>query len=393
MLFKHTDYFMDTVHRELRRMYHDRNMLFITIIGPVIAFVLLAWIFSANVPRELPVAVVDLDHTSLSRQMTRMVDATPIAQINRNFVSLEEAHAAMQEGDVDAIVFIPSGSEKNVLKGTSANIALYINNTNVLKGSLLNTGIRKALQTMSAGVKLQVQLKSGLMQDQAMSRIMPVQLRQVLLFNPFTSYSYYLTASLMPMIFVFFLLISSIYVVGIELYKGTGPRWIRTAGGNFLTAMVGKLFPYSCIFLGMAVFMDFILFNKLGMPLRGNFIAILATQLLLILAYQGMAIFLLALTSNLRLCLSLGSAYSMLGLTYSGLTFPVFAMSGFSQVFSAIFPFTYWTRLLISQSLRGEPMSQALVPMLYLIFFIVLGMLFLPLLKSVMLNRRRWGKI
>jgi ABC-2 type transport system permease protein len=393
MEVRRTNYFAEVLRRERKRILRNRTLLFVSFIGPLLAFFLIAWIFSANVPRELPVAVVDHDHTAMSRQISRMVDATSIANVNRDFVSLDEAHKQMKEGKIDAIVYIPQGSEKDILKGGSTKIALYINNINVLKGGMLNSGIRKAIGTYSAGVKLQVSLKSGMTQEQAMARIMPVQLDQILLFNPFTSYSYYLSAALIPLILVLFVMMSTVLAVGDELYQGTGPQWIRAGGGHFITALMAKLFPYTVIFSCIAIVMDVILFYSLGMPLKGNFGLLFLGELMLIVSYQSLSVMIVALTSNMRLSLSLGSAYVMLALTYSGLTFPAYGMAPFSQAITMFFPFTYWTKLLISQSLRGEPMVNALMPMISLTIFILFGLLFIPLLRQVMLNRRRWGKI
>jgi len=102
---------------------------------------------------------------------------------------------------------------------------------------------------------------------------------------------------------------------------------------------------------------------------------------------------LLALTSNMRLSLSLGSAYSMLALTYAGLTFPVMGMGHLGQILAGTFPFTYWLKILVGQSLRGEPVSHAIAPMFSLWAFILVGFLFAPLLKYMLLNKKRWGKI
>lgn len=384
---------MGVVQRELWKIYHKRTLRFITLIAPLLAFVLVAWIFSNNVPRDLPIAVVDDDHTALSRQIARMVDATSIAAVNRNFNDLEAARKAVENGSVEGVLYIPDETEKGILRGTSSKLALYINNANIVKGGLISSGVRKALSTMSVGIKLQMQMKTGKTQDQAMSRVMPVQLRQVMLFNPYTSYSYYLTAGLLPVMLVVVVLLGTTYAIGDELYRGTGPQWIRSAGGNFPLALAGKILPYTLIYFFWAQVMNLILFNYLGMPLRGNYHLILLGELLMIFSYQFFAIFMVAITSNLRLSLSLGTGYSMLGLTYSGLTFPIFGMSGFSQIAASIFPFTYWIKILISQSLRGEPATNGIMPMFSLWVFIIFGLMFVPRLRYMMLNRSRWGKI
>jgi ABC-2 type transport system permease protein len=384
--------FQKVIGREWRRITRRWPLLFATFIGPISSFLLIMWIFSQNVPRELPVAIIDMDHTALSRQIARMTDATSIAAVNRSYNSLTEARKAVEEGKADAVIFIPAGTERDIYKGGSAHIALYLNNTNVVKSGLLNSGVRKALGTLSAGIKLQVQLKTGKTKDQAIARIMPVQLNSTLLFNPYTSYSYYLTVGLMSLIIIVFTLLGSIYTLGDELYLGTGPKWLRLADKNFAVALAGKLLPYTAIYFFVALVMNVFLFSFLGLPLRGNLSAILIGELLLIISYQFMAIFFVSATTNMRLAMSLGSAYCMLALTFSGLTYPAMGMPAFGHAFSYIFPYTYWIKILIGQSLRGEPSANGIIPMFSMLLFIVLGLLFIPRLKYNLLNKKRWGK-
>jgi ABC-2 type transport system permease protein len=385
--------FLRVYKRELKHIFKRWPLLFVTFLGPLFSFFLITCIFYSSVPRDLPVAIIDMDHTPISRQMARMIDATSIAAVNRNFTSLDEAKKAIENGTVDAALYIPAGTEKEIYHGLSARPALYLNNGNVVKGGLLNSGIRKALGTLSAGIKLQVQMKNGYIQDQAMSRIMPVQLRSELLFNPYISYSYYLTAGLLPILLIVFIILGTVYSVGSELYQGTGPGWLKSANDNIIVAITGKILPYTLIYYSMAMFMNIILFKFLGMPLRGNLHMILVSELLLILSYQFVSIFLVSLTTNMRLSMSLGAAYSMLALTYSGLTFPAFGMPAIGQAFSCIFPFTYWIKILIGQSLRGEPLSNGIWPMYTLFLFIILGILYIPRLRYMLLNKKRWGKI
>jgi len=389
---KQTELFLNVLKREWRRIANTWPFLFVTFVGPLFAFFLVVWLFSNNVPRELPVAVVDLDKTSISRQISRMVDATSIAAADKSYLSLEDAHNAMDEGKLDAILVIPSGTEKDIIRGRSSSVALYINNSNVVKGGLLNSGVRKALATYSAGIKLRSQFQKGLNQNTAVAKIMPVQVRSVLLFNPYISYSYYLTAGLLPVILVVFSLLGTIYSLGTELLRGTGPHWLHIAGNDIRIALIGKLFPFTLIYFILALIMNFLLFARLGMPLRGDYLILVFSELLLIICYQMMAIFLVGLSGNLRLALSLGSAYSMLALTYSGLTYPAIGMPAMGKVVSLAFPYTYWLKIFMGQSLRGEPLSNTLLPMFVLLMFIILGMLLVPKYKYLLEHKEYWGK-
>ena len=69
---KQSHSFASAFQREIGRILHDRVYLFIGIVAPLISFTLITLIFSANVPRKLPVAIVDQDHTAISRKIIQI---------------------------------------------------------------------------------------------------------------------------------------------------------------------------------------------------------------------------------------------------------------------------------------------------------------------------------
>ena len=379
--------------REINRILHDRVYLFIGVIAPLISFTLIALIFSANVPRKLPVAVVDQDHTTLSRRIIRMIGATPISRPDTRYTCTEEARIDLISGEMDAIVTIPSGTEKSIMRGEHAEVPVYFNNVYLIKAGLLKSGIQKALGTLSVGIKLQTHLAWGETQPQAIAEIQAIQLNPVLLFNPYTSYEYYLTLLLLPVMLTLFVLFGTIYALGTELQYGTGPDWLNSAGNIMSAALAGKLIPHTATYIGVALTMNLIFFQVLGLPLKGHFTIIIVSELVMILSYQSMAIFMVTLTRNLRLALSLASAYTMLAITFAGLTFPAFGMPAVAQIFSKIFPFTYWLELFVGQTLRGEPTANGLILIWIMVIFIVAGSCMIPRLKYLLNHKQSWGKI
>jgi ABC-2 type transport system permease protein len=379
--------------REIDRMTESTIYLFTTLIGPLIAFIILLSVFSAGVPRNLPVGIIDLDNTTMSRKISMWIGATPEADVVKHYPNREEAYQEMKEGMIDAIVIIPDETEKNILKGRGETIQVFINNTNILKGGYLQKGIYKALATLSGGIKLQFAMKSGLMQTQAMAKIQPVKLQQHVLFNPFGNYSYFLLTALLPLMIVVFTLLSSVFAVGVEVKEGTGPNWLEHSSGSVIVALAGKLTPYTILLLINAMVMNVVLFVQMGTPLRGSFAFICLTEAALIVTYQLLGVLLVSVTANLRLGLSLASAYSMMALTFSGLTFPQFSMPLAARIFSYFFPFTYWTKIFISQAMRGEAIVHAFIPLASFVVFILLAVCFLPRMKSLLKEEKFWGKI
>jgi ABC-2 type transport system permease protein len=193
---------------------------------------------------------------------------------------------------------------------------------------------------------------------------------------------------LLPLLAVVFIFLGTSYAVGIEMKDGTADDWVKVAGGSTIVAMIGKLIPYLFLFFANLMAMNLILIKVMGTPLNGSFLIILVSEFLLILAYQAMAVLLLTITINLRLTLSLGSAYTMMALTFSGLTFPAMGMPLIAKLFALVFPYTFWLKIFLSQSLRGEPVHETIPSLLLLLLFILTGIIGFPLFKKRMKDER-----
>ncbi|WP_088653341.1 ABC transporter permease [Geofilum rhodophaeum] len=376
------------LYRELDRIGRHRVYWFLSILGPLLAFLLVMNIFAAGVPSNLPVAVVNQDQTALSRQLVRMLDASRIAQTESKWSDLHQAREALLRGEVAAILYLPKGFEQAVLKGEGSTLDLMVNNTNVLKGGLLQSGIHRVVSTLSTGIKLQVATKKGLAPELAYGQVYAVGLDAHVLFNPYTNYAWFLVTALLPLLVVVFTLLGAIYAIGMEIREGTGREWLSAAGDSMLVALTGKLLPHFLLMLINVAVMHFILARHLGFPLRGYWGAIMLAQVLLLLAYQMVGVLLVALTANARLSLSLGSAYAMLAFTYSGLTFPVMGMPLAARVLAALFPYYHWMKVFIGQALRAEPLRTTVLPLSGLLVFVGLGLLCMPRLKRVLLSER-----
>jgi len=385
--------FFTIVRREIDWMRSKWIYWFLTIVGPLLGFGLIIGIFSQGVTRELGISVVDLDHSKTSRQVIRMIDATSIAQVAQECDDVNEADNLMLDGKTNAIVVIPKDFEKNVLKSASPEVLIYLNNANILKGGLLKSGIYKAVSTFSAGIKIQVAMKKGAGVQQAVNESVPINLDTHILFNPYTNYFYFLATVLMPVILIVFTLLSSIYTLGYELKNATSMAALQKANNSVIVLVIGKLMPYTILYFIQALVFNYLIFKVMGMPMTGNYSVLLLSELLLIIAYQFLGVFLMGILGNLRLAVSLGSAYSMMALTFSGLTFPEFGMPLLAQIFSQLFPLSYWLKIFVGQTLRHDPVSVSMVNMSYLIVFIGMGLISLFWLKQKYYNEKYWGKI
>jgi len=251
------------IKRETFRFIKNPVLAFITIIAPIFTYLLVMWMFSDGVIRNVPISIVDLDNSSLSRNICRQIEATPVAKVRNYNSSLQEAKSLLTKGKIDAIVVIPDKVEQKIYSGKSSILAVYLNNTNVVKGGVLKAGLYKTLSTISAGIKVQTYMKKGLTQNQAITKAVPIRMNMHLLFNPYTNYSYFLTLGLLPLMAIVFIFLGTVYALGQELKEGTAGDLFFTAEKSVTVAIIGKLLPYTFLFFVNIMAMNFILFQYL----------------------------------------------------------------------------------------------------------------------------------
>lgn len=389
-------FFSDTfavLRREIRRIAHQPMYWTLTVVLPLIAFGFFALLLQKGVARDIPIAVVDGDRTDLSRKVTQMIDAAPTVRVAYEAQSMEQAERLMRKGRIMGIVQIPVFFEKNILSNSQTHIETYLTGTNITVNGLLAKDLQTTVTTFSSGIQLQLLMKRGLTEKQAMAQLMPVRFDKHVLFNPYINYGYYLAPSFLPMMLLIFTIMATIFAIGTELRHGTAREWYETGHGSLFAVLLGKILPVTLVMFLVSELMLVIIFRTVGVPLNGSLTVITASNLLFILSYQSIGMLIVTVLSNLRLSLSLGGGYSVLAFTFSGLTFPIMAMSRPMQWFSNLFPFTFYTDIMVDQALRGAPAVYSLHDMGVIALFIILPLLCLPRLRTICTDEKYWGRL
>ena len=107
--------FRASVRREIRRFGHTPVLVVSAIVIPVVMTLLYVAMFWRGTVHDLPVAVWDGDHSALSRQIVRMVDATPSVEVVLQVEGIDQGRRAMVRGEVDALIVIPPGLQAEVM--------------------------------------------------------------------------------------------------------------------------------------------------------------------------------------------------------------------------------------------------------------------------------------
>ncbi len=386
--------FRASVRREIRRFGHTPVLVVSAIVIPVVMTLLYVAMFWRGTVHDLPVAVWDGDHSALSRQIVRMVDATPSVEVVLQVEGIDQGRRAMVRGEVDALIVIPPGLQAEVMGGRGGGqVAAEISGARILNSGLLKRDLTTVFQALNIGLETQMLGARGIPARTGYAMAYPVAFDKHVLFNPYGSYAYYLLPGLLYLALVITVSVVTVYVVGSELKYGTAGEWVETAGGSVTRALAAKLAPYVLLFGLLSLFMNTILYRFMGLPFHGQEAMILvAGNLFVILAYMAMSVMLVAATANMRLSMSIAGGLATASLSLCGLTFPAVGMYPGIVALAKLFPFTYFIDLFIEQSLRGAPPARALGDLAALGVFVLAMGLFIPRLRRVATDEKYYGR-
>lgn len=385
--------FKAVVQRELVRIFSRRIYLLMVLILPLVSFAVLAAIFSTGSPRHLPIAVYDADNTDFSRRLIRLLDAAPTLHVAQRVTDLKEGKALILSGGSYALVVLPKGLERDRFRGQGAQVTSFYNNQSMTAGSIVNRGIRDTLKAVSVELDQQSRQQRGEMSAAAAAHAEPIIVESRALFNPYLNYLYFLAGALMPTMLQIFIIVVTVYAVGVEMKEGSAREWLDSAGGSPWLAVAGKLAPYTAGFLCVGLFMNSYLFLWLKLPLRGSVTLIAMATVLLVLSYQAVALLIVAVTANLRISLSSAAIYAAPAFAFAGITFPVMAMPLSGKIWGALLPLSYYLIILLDQGMRGAPESVSLPALAAMCGFVIfLPILAVPRLGRLMVDAQQWGK-
>ena len=369
--------FLNTIKRELRRIIHRPIYSVASIVLPLFSLVFMATIFGTGQMTDLPVGVVDAENTSASRHIIRMVDATPELQVIRHYSNETEAREAMQRKEIYGYLYIPA--KLTVL-------CYYYHNAMLSVGGELHSTFETLLQQVSVTPIVKEAIGLGENEATLTSFLMPIAEKELPTFNDTRNYAVYLSQ---PFFFVFLqilLLLVTTYALGSESKFGTSDDWLHTAQGNIGVAVLGKLLPYTGIFIVTSMLGNAVFFGWMQSPISTSLWTIQGTTILFILATQALALFLYAIFPALSLIISVVSMVGSLGATLAGVTFPVAFMDSPVYVASYLFPIRHFIEVVDSLLYLDGTFTDYGMNIVLLLLFILLPLLLLPRLKHALIT-------
>lgn len=361
----------------------DRRIYLVCLVAiPLLFTLFFIDLMDEGLPLKVPTAVVDLDHSELSRKVTRNLSAGELTDVSVRLDSYHEAVQQVRDGKIFGFFYIPDDFQQKALAGKQPTISYYCNLTYFVPGSLAFKGFKTTAVTTAGGLVLTTLVSTGMEEDAVASLIQPVSVQQQQIGNPWTNYNYYLTNSFVPGVIALMVTLVAAYSICDEIKRGTSRRWLRASGGSMLVAVVGKLLPQAVIATIVGIGCQALMYGFFHFPINCPAWHMILAMVLMVVACQGFALVVCCAVPNLRLAVSICSLMSILAFSLAAFSFPVQQMYGAVGIFSYILPVRYYFLIYVDQALNGIDLYYSRFFYIALLAFPAAGMIGLWRLKK-----------
>lgn len=370
--------------RELRRICTQPIYLFCMVLAPLFCYFFFTSLMKEGLPENMPMGLVDEDHTTTTRNLARNLDAFQMSDIAHEYANVTDARKAVQKGDIYGFYLIPHGTTKQAQLQRIPTVSFYTNSSYLVAGSLLYRDMRTMSELASGAATRTVLYAKGATERQAMAYLQPIVIDMHAVNNPWLNYNVYLSNIIIPGMLGIFIFMTTVYSLGSELKFGTSDELMESANDSIIVALTSKLLPQGIIFLLMGTLYILLLYGYLHFPCNCGIMCMWCVMALFVVGCQGFGVFMFTMLPTLRMGLSFASLWGVISFSISGMSFPVMAMHPILQGLSYLFPLRHYYLLYVNCALDGYNIANAWPFVLSLLIFLLLPLPFMSRLKKVM---------
>ncbi|MBN3135849.1 ABC transporter permease [Pectobacterium punjabense] len=338
--------------REWKALWRDRWGMALALWLPLVTMLIVWWTLSGAIVRELPIGLIDLDNSTMSRQFARELHASSSFDLNHQFSSIEEGSTSLRGGKIYALVVIPRHFERDIRLKTLPTITAWNNGQFVLIAKVINSSLALVAGTFNGQIAVVQALSQGAAVPEAKGLAVPIGGQITALFNQNANYAQFLLNAIIPSIWSILLALYGLNTLAREDRHGT--LWVpenRTAiGSKFLTHWLigwawGGLWSYA-------------LYSLLGYPLNGSALLLVISIGITAGACIALGMAFYALIRDPARAVSIVGALMAPGLAFMGITFPTAAMEAFATFWRQLLPVAHYGDIAIAITSYGAGIAQ-----------------------------------
>lgn len=361
------------VRREAQLLVSCRTITTIAVLAPLFFSLFYGTIYLKKTETQVPIAVVDEDRSTLSREMIRDLDGHQMMAVTEIASDIDAAFHRFRRLDVQGIVYIPAGFQRGLARGEGADLKVYLNASRFLVANDINKAVTETAATIGAGVRLRYLQARGYSERQAMALVEPLRTDLRPVFNTTDTYGDFLLPGVLMLILQQTFLFSLSQSIGREREKKTLAELLRAAGGDTRLAMIGKGTFYLLLFGVYTMFVFAVVFSFMRLPLTGSLSALIALTVLFFLTVAAVTLWVGTYfpTEVSAFQTTLFTSYPIF--LFTGYSWPLQSMPALLKGVAVLLPTTPFLQGIIRLTRRGGGWGEIGTQMLHLAVLLIVA--------------------
>jgi ABC-2 type transport system permease protein len=340
------------IEKEFKQILRHSFIPKIIIAMPVVMLLVLPWAANQDI-RNMNLSVVDSDRSVLSERLVHKLVSSGYFRLTGVSSSGAAALQSVDAGDADAILEIPSGFERDLVKTGVAGVMISVNSVNGAKGGL-------GSQYLSGIVR---DYSQELLDESGLTPRAQLGIAVSNRFNPHMDYKVFIIPALMVMLLT--LITGFLPALNVVSEKESGTiEQINVTPVRNITFIFAKLVPYWIIgYIVIAIVMTLAALVY-GLTPAGSLTTIFLCSTVYILVVSGLGLVVSNYSATMQQAMFVMFFFLLIIVLMSGLFTPVASMPEWAQAITLANPLKYFMEVMRAVYLKGSSMSE-LTPQLF----------------------------
>ncbi len=346
----------EIVRKEFRQVLREPRMRVVLIFPPLVQLIIFGFAVNLDV-QDSRLAWMDLDRTPASRELRAAFEGSRRFRLVAEAESEDQVRRLLDRGEVQAVVRVPAGFARDLLRGNTTAVQILVDGTNSNTASIV-AGYATQIVSGHAGRLLLEQQRTRLV-AQTMLLGAPVRLampgvepRSRVWFNPeLRSRNYFVPGVVVNIITLVTLMLTALAIVR-EKEIGTMEQLMVTPIRP-LELMLGKTLPFALAGLLDVVLVTGAALLVFHIPFRGSVLLLLACSSIYLLTTVGAGLFLSTISHTQQQAVLASFFFFMPAFMLSGFAFPIRNMPLPVQYLSYLDPVRYFIEIVRGIFLKG----------------------------------------
>lgn len=335
------------MRKEVTMMRRNPFIPKVILLMPIMVMLIIPLVANMDV-KNINVAVVDLDHSILSRRIASDIDESESMRISGNYGTYPEALKEIEAGRADVVLTIPYAYSTNLENGKAPLLELACNGVNSVKGA---TGMQYASQSIMLTLRGWQAQKGVELPAETVSTINR--------YNPTLNFrNYMIPALIVVLIIIICGFLPTLNIVG-EKESGTIEA-INVTPVKKLTFVLSKLIPYwiaGLIVVTVGMLVGWLVY---GLRPEGSILSIYLAAILFTLVMSGLGVAIANMSDTVLQSIFVMFAFIMIFQLMSGLFTPITSMPEWAQLVTVMVPPRYFIEIMRSLYLKATPIAELL---------------------------------